>query len=118
MMQWRDSLAGVLGGLADVLAKRSAEKERSTLRTCQAWQQAATTLALALMSGSGISICKCPPHMASCNCERPAPITFQVKEGMRADAVGASPEDCVRNFALMLGSRPTACLHSSWQALA
>ena len=68
MMQWRDSLGGVLGGLADVLAKRSAEKERETLRACQVWQQAAASLALALMSGAGISACRCPLHMSTCNC--------------------------------------------------
>ena len=72
-MQWRDSLAGVLGGFADVLAKRSAEKEREALRTCQVWQQTAATLALALMSGAGIGICICPPHIASCNCKPPVP---------------------------------------------
>ena len=70
-MQWRDSLGGVLGGFADVLAKRSAEKERETLRACQVWQQAAASLALALMSGTGISACRCPPHMTTCNCRLP-----------------------------------------------
>ncbi len=76
MMQWRDSLGGVLGGLADVLAKRSAEKERETLRACQVWQQAAASLALALMSGAGISACRCPLHMSTCNCRLPVNLTW------------------------------------------
>lgn len=67
--QWRDSLAGILSGFAEVLAKRSAEKERETLGACQIWQQSAANLALALMSGAGISACRCPPHVTSCQCE-------------------------------------------------
>ena len=59
----------MLGDFADVLAKRSVEEERETLRTRQAWQQSATSLALALMSGAGISACRCPPQASKCSCK-------------------------------------------------
>lgn len=59
----------MLGNFADVLAKRSVEKEQETLRTRQAWQESAASLALALMSGAGISACRCPPQASKCNCK-------------------------------------------------
>ena len=44
-----------------MLAKRGVEKELEALRARQAWQQAAAGLALALMSGAGISAWQVPP---------------------------------------------------------
>lgn len=78
-MQWQDSLAGALGDLPEVLAKRSTEREREAARYCQAWQQAAAGLALALMAGAGLSACRCPPHAASkCHCEPSVLHTVQI----------------------------------------
>ena len=68
-VQWQDCLEGVLRDIPEVLAKRSAEKERETLRARQAWQQAAAGVMLALMSGAGISACKCLPHASGTPCE-------------------------------------------------
>ena len=75
-MQWQDSLEGILRDIPEVLAKRSAEKEREALRARQAWQQAAAGLALALMSGAGISACKCLPQASGTQCESWYPICF------------------------------------------
>ena len=52
----------------EVLAKRGVEKELEALRARQAWQQAAAGLALALMSGAGISACKCLPQASGTPC--------------------------------------------------
>ena len=68
-VQWQDSLEGVLRYFPEVLAKRGVEKERKALRPRQAWQQAAAGLALALMSGAGVSACKCLPHASGTPCE-------------------------------------------------
>ena len=105
LMQWRDSLAGVLAGFADVLAKRSAEKERETLRACQAWHQAAASLALALMSGAGISACRCPPHMATCNCKLSMQRRMFHRSTDRATASCALHKLCKSIHACMLGTR-------------
>lgn len=98
-MQWRDSLAGVLGGFADVLAKRSTEKERETLHAGQAWQQAATSLALALMSGADISACNCPTHMGTCNCELPSQAEIFHRSSPKAIAPCALIKVCICTYA-------------------
>ncbi len=67
-MQWQDSLESILRDFPEVLAKRGVEKELEALRARQAWQQAAAGLALALMSGAGISACKCLPQASGTPC--------------------------------------------------